>query len=103
MADLTQPPDIDEALRRLIEQPSYAARLLVVTARMLEMDATEPMTDVADRRALNIATDVILTPLPQAVRDDALARATRARPVLTDGITRGEAALRLRAAARDLG
>ncbi|MCF2130147.1 hypothetical protein L1I79_27495 [Strepomyces sp. STD 3.1] len=103
MADLTQPPDIDEALRRLIEQPSYAAQVLLVTARMLEMDAAEPMSDRAAGMAMTIAIDAVLKPLPQAVSDDSVARATRALPVLTDGITRGEAALRLRAAARDLG
>ncbi|MFF9269107.1 hypothetical protein [Streptomyces rochei] len=103
MADLTQPPDIDEALRRLIEQPSYAAQVLTVTARMLEMDPTEPMTTRAGGIAMTIAVDAILTPLPRAVSDDSMDRVTRAMPDLADGITRGEAALRLRAAARALG
>jgi len=98
----TQPTPIDEALRRLIEQPSYGAQVLIVTARMLEMDPTEPMTNRAGGKAMTIAIDTILKPLPRAVGDDSLTRATRALPDLT-GITRGEAALRLRKAARDLG
>ncbi|MEU3507930.1 hypothetical protein ABZ733_08360 [Streptomyces longwoodensis] len=103
MADLTQPPDIDEALRRLIEQPSYGAQILIVTARMLEMDAAEPTTWTARRRAWNIAIDAVLGRLPEAVRHDSIERAQRALPDLTGSITRGEAALRLRAAAERLG
>lgn len=98
----TQPTLTDEALRRLIEQPSYGAQVLIVTARMLEMDPTEPMTGRAGHMAVNIAIDTVLKPLPQAVRDDSVDRATRALPDLA-GITRGEAALRLRKAAKALG
>ncbi|MEU1275303.1 hypothetical protein [Streptomyces sp. NPDC005799] len=100
--DLTQPNPTDEALRRLIDQPSYGAQVLIVTARMLELDPTEPMTNRAGGMAMNIAVDAILKPLPQVVRDDSFERATRVLPDLT-GITRGEAALRLRAAAEALG
>ncbi len=103
MADLTQPPDIDEALRRLIEQPSYGAQVLIVTARMLERDPAEPMTRRAGGLAMTIAIDAVLKPLPQVVIDDSVARATRALPDLTGDITRGEAALRLRDAAKALG
>ncbi|MEU8555937.1 hypothetical protein AB0C80_18375 [Streptomyces anthocyanicus] len=103
MADLTQPPDIDEALRQLIEQPSYGAQVLIVTARMLEMDPAEPMSDRAGGLAMTIAIDAVLGTLPQVVSDDSVDRATRALPDLAGDITRGEAALRLRAAAKDLG
>ncbi|MFZ4206792.1 hypothetical protein ACOZE4_18340 [Streptomyces griseoincarnatus] len=102
MADLTQPPDIDVALRVLLEQPSYGAQVLIVTARMLEMDATQPLTGLARERALDIAADTILRTLPEVVARDSMARAYRAMPPLAD-ITRGEYALRLRAAARDHG
>ncbi|RSR98045.1 hypothetical protein EF913_28355 [Streptomyces sp. WAC04189] len=103
MADLTQPPDIDEALRRLIEQPSYAAQVLIVFARMLELDAAETATWTARRRAWEIATDAVLRELPEVVSCDSIQRAQGALPDLTGNITRGEAALRLRAAARALG
>jgi hypothetical protein len=98
----THPDPTDEALRRLIEQPSYAAQVLIVAARMLEMDSAQPMTGRAGGLAMNIATDAVLTPLPHVVRADSIARARRVLPDLS-GITRGEAALRLRAAAKGLG
>lgn len=100
--DLTQPTPTDEALRRLIEQPSYGAQVLIVTARMLEMDPDQPMDQRAGGMAMTIAIDTVLKPLPRAVADDSIARATRALPDLTS-ITRGEAALRLRTAAEVLG
>ncbi|MBK3572619.1 hypothetical protein JHN63_02025 [Streptomyces sp. MBT65] len=98
----TQTDPTDEALRRLIEQPSYAAQVLIVMARMLEMDGTQPVGPVAQRRALDIATDTVLGTLPEVVRRDSLERAHRVMPDLSAG-TRGETALRLRAAAKNLG
>ena len=98
----THPTPTDEALQRLIEQPSYGAQILIVTARMLEMDPTEPISNRASGMAMTIAIDTVLKTLPQVVRDDSIDRATRVLPDLT-GITRGEAALRLRAAAEVLG
>lgn len=92
----------DVALRRLIEQPSYGAQILVVTARMLEMDAAEAMTGLAYERALDIAADIIVGQLPDAVSEDALDRVYRVRPPIA-AVTRGEYALRLRAAAKELG
>lgn len=98
----TQPDPVDEGLRILLTTPSYAAQVLIVAARMLEMDPAEPMTGRAGSMAMNIATDTVLKPLPAAVRDDSVDRARRVLPDLS-GITRGEAALRLRAAAQDIG
>jgi hypothetical protein len=99
----TQPDPTDEALRRLIEQPSYAAQVLITTARLLEMDATQPMTGLARERAIDIASDSILRTLPEVVCRDSLARAYRVLPGTPEPITRGEYALRLRATAKDLG
>ncbi|MEU6259144.1 hypothetical protein [Streptomyces sp. NPDC047043] len=86
----TQPNLTDEALRRLIEQPSHGALVLIGTARLRYRPGR------ADDMAMSIAIHTILKPLPHVVR------ATRALPDLT-GITRREAALRLRAAAETLG
>lgn len=97
----TQPHDMDEALRRLIDQPSYAAQVLTVTARMLELDAAQPVTTLARERALDIAADTILRNLPAAVARDSMDRVYRALPPLAP-ITRGEDALRLRATAKGL-
>ncbi|MFF9215597.1 hypothetical protein [Streptomyces viridosporus] len=102
MADLTQPPDIDEALRTLLTEPSYGAQVLTVTARMLEVDSTQPVTELGREYALDIAADTILHTLPDAVCQDSMARAYRALPPL-EPVTRGEYALRLRAAAKELG
>ena len=101
--DLTQPPDIDVALRVLLEQPSYGAQVLIVTARMLEMDARQPMKAGSREQALDIAIDSILSTLPDPVAKDSVARMYHALPPLAPQGTRGEYALRLRAAARDLG
>jgi len=98
----TQPTPTDEALRHLIEQPSYGAQVLIVAARILEMDPAELMTGRVGGMAMTIAIDTVLTPLPKVVADDSVARAKRALPDLAN-ITRGEAALRLRAAAEALG
>jgi len=98
----TQPTPTDEAIRRLLEQPSYAAQALVVTARMLEMDAGQPMTGRSRERAIDIAADVIMSTLPDGVARDSMARLYRVLPPLAD-ITRGEYALRLRSAAKALG
>ena len=98
----THPDSTDEALRRLIEQPSYAAQVLIVAARMLTMDPDAPMTGRAGGMAMEIATDTVLATLPEAVREDSIGRARRVLPDLS-GITRGEAALRLRAVAQELG
>ncbi|MBL3669080.1 hypothetical protein JL475_24415 [Streptomyces sp. M2CJ-2] len=102
MADLTQPPDIDVALRVLLTEPSYGAQVLIVTARMLELDSTEPLTRLSSEHALDIAADTILRNLPDVVCSDSMSRAYRALPPLAQ-ITRGEYALRLRAAAKELG
>lgn len=103
MPDLTQPPDTGEAPRKPIERLSYAAQVLIVFARMLEMDSAQPMSTRAGGLAMTIAIDAVLGKLPRAVRDASVARAARALPDLTGDITRGEAALRLRAAAKALG
>ncbi|MEU6661237.1 hypothetical protein [Streptomyces sp. NPDC046821] len=96
-----RPTPIDEALERLLTEPSYAAQTLIVTARLLEMDAAEPLTPLARKHALTIASDAILAKLPDVVRRDSIDRALVAMPDL-DTITRGEYALRLRDAAKSL-
>lgn len=103
MPDLTQPDPVDVALRVLLTEPSYAAQTLIVTARVLEMDATRPMTARAREHAIDIAADTILSKLPDPVCKDSIARLYRVLPALAPPATRGEYALRLRAAARDLG
>lgn len=102
MADLTQPSDVDVALRVLLTEPSYAAQVLTAAALRLEARPTDPVTVTAVDAALDLAADRILRNLPDAVCADSSTRASRVLPPLA-GVTRGEYALRLRAAARDLG
>ncbi|WP_171110580.1 MULTISPECIES: hypothetical protein [unclassified Streptomyces] len=76
--------------------PSYAAQVLTVTARILDM---QPDTIADGRRitaAYDIATDAILTPIPpKCVVQDSAARAEAAMPPY-DGQLCGEYAARLR-------
>ncbi|TLQ45775.1 hypothetical protein [Streptomyces marianii] len=103
MAERTDLTPIDEALHKLLNQPSYAAQTLLVTARMLELDADQPMTQTAREQALDIGADTILSRLPDAVHEDSLARAYKALPAVPSlSITRGEFALRVRKAAEAL-
>ncbi|WP_328439346.1 hypothetical protein OHA71_23700 [Streptomyces sp. NBC_00444] len=98
----THPSPVDEALRVLLTEPSYAAQTLIVAARMLEMDAGQPVTGLACEHAIDIAADAILGQLPDPVSEDSLARLYRVLPPLAT-VSRGEYALRLRAAAKELG
>lgn len=83
--------------------PSYAAQLLTVTARILELmpDAVaNPQLVIA---AYSIATDAILTPVPaEAVVQDSAQRAEQALQPY-GGLVCGEYAARLRATAARLG
>jgi hypothetical protein len=97
----TQPPDIDEVLHRLIEQPSYAAQVLTVTARLLERDTISEVTPWSLDQDLAVAETAILGTLPESVRHIASTRARRALPVPYAG-NRGAYAGRLRAAAEAL-
>ena len=103
MANRTDPDPVDVALRVLLTEPSYAAQTLIVTARMLEEDHASPMTALAREHAMDIAIDSILGNLPEAVGYDSVRRVYRALPPLAPLTTRGEYALRLRQAAKDLG
>ncbi|MDT0476229.1 hypothetical protein RM863_29300 [Streptomyces sp. DSM 41014] len=98
----THHPVTDEALQRLIAQPSFTSQVLTRTADHLDMDPTTPMSEWAGGIAMQAAVDLVLADLPQAVQDEVHDRLARHTPDTT-GITRGEAALRLRAAAKDLG
>jgi hypothetical protein len=91
----------DVALRTLLEQPSYAAQTLTVAARVLELDAAQPITGAARQHAIDIAAEAILGKLPPVVRWESRTRLDSALPPLTP-ISRGEYALLLRAAAKGL-
>ncbi|WP_406365242.1 hypothetical protein [Streptomyces sp. NBC_00645] len=103
MQDLTQPDRIDVALRQLIERPPYAAQILAHLVGLLEMHPTEQLTALAREQAIDVAAGEILHELPQVVCAQSLSDVYRALPDTPTEITRGEYALRLRAAARGMG
>ena len=94
-----QPSPVDEALRVLLDTPSYAAQMLITTARLLEMDATVTLTGPSLERAIDIAADTILRTLPDVVAEDSMSRMYRALPNRPASVTRGEYAPHLRLAA----
>lgn len=102
MPDLTQPDPVDVGLRVLLDQPTYAAQVLITLARVLELDASHPMTGLVRERGFDIAADTILRTLPEAVAYDSYTRAFDAMPALTLTATRGQYALLVRAAAQEL-
>lgn len=102
MPDLTQPDPVDVALDVLLNQPSYAAQMLITTARLLEMDPTHPVTGLDVERAIDIAGDAILRTLPDVVAADSMQRMYRALPDRPAPLTRGEYALHLRQAAKNV-
>jgi hypothetical protein len=101
MADLTEPPDIDDILRRLVEQPSYAAQILTVAARLLELDIFTPLTPWSLDQAVTGAEKAILHTLPESVQHIASTRARNHLPYPYAG-TRREYADRLHAAAKEI-
>lgn len=102
MPDLTQPDPVDVGLLVLLTEPSYAAQTLTATARLLGMDPTHPMTGTCRERAIDVASDAVLRHLPDTVCQDSLSRLYRALPCMRD-TTRGQYALRLLTAAKELG
>lgn len=83
--------------------PSYAAQLLTVTARILDLQPDAIANPRLVNAAYDIATDAILTPVPaEAVVQDSAQRAENALWPY-DGLVCGEYAARLRAAAARLG
>lgn len=97
----TQPDPVDEGLSTLLTEPSYAAQILRVTAALLDMDPTAPLTDWTVDNALRTGADAIVSRLPAVVAADSSRRARQALPP-SAGITCGEYALLLRDAAKGI-
>ncbi|MGW0131913.1 hypothetical protein [Streptomyces sp. NPDC003299] len=86
----------------VLTEPSYAAQVLIVAARVLRLGDTAGAIHPSNvHDALNTGENAILTTLPDTVRADASARARGALPQLTR-ITCGEYAERLDDAAKGL-
>ncbi|WP_228985065.1 hypothetical protein, partial [Streptomyces sp. DH12] len=77
--------------------------VLTVAARVLRLQGSaDPVTPWTVHDALTTGEAAVLDSLPEAVRADASARARNTLPQITR-ISRGEYALRLQAAAKELG
>ncbi|KMS71319.1 hypothetical protein ACH49_24815 [Streptomyces leeuwenhoekii] len=86
----------------VLTEPSYAAQVLTVAARVLRLhDSTGPVDPWNVHDALTTGEQAVLTTLPESVRTDASTRARAALPPITR-ISRGEYALRLADAAKGL-
>lgn len=81
--------------------PSYAAQVLTVAARILDMHPDAFANPRLISQAYAIATDAILTTPPAAVTEDSAARAEDAMPSY-DGQLCGEYAAHLRQIAKGL-
>ncbi|WP_329032235.1 hypothetical protein OIE71_04640 [Streptomyces sp. NBC_01725] len=95
-------PDMDEALRRALALPSLASQVLTAAAdHLADRRPTDELTVAGWGRALALADARVLSRYPQIVAQHAGRRALRAlTPDMWDSArTRGEWALRLRAAA----
>lgn len=102
MPDLTQTIDPGEVLTKTLSEPSYASQILTVAARVLPYgDSVGSVNAWNLHDALTTAEAEIVGTLPEAVRHTASLRARNALPPLA-GISRGEYAIRLRAAAKGL-
>lgn len=97
-------PDMDAALRRALAAPSPARQLLEHIADRLgtRQHGHLPVTGTMWQDATMAAYRSTLAGRCEHVANSALVRAFAALPPLRDNETRGEYALRLRAAARGL-
>jgi hypothetical protein len=91
--DLTHRKPVAEQVLRT--QPSHDTRVLTAAARLLDMDADAPMTELARRRAMDIAADSVLRGLPVAARCRAFDKAN-ARLPKAGQLTRGQYATCIR-------
>lgn len=89
-----------EAPASVLTEPSYAAQILIITARLLGENVDDIGRWTLDER-LTTATDAICGTLPEAVRTDATTRARNALPPL-GRISCGQYAELLRRAAKGL-
>ncbi|AAR29712.1 hypothetical protein VWBp22 [Streptomyces phage VWB] len=76
--------------------PSYTAQVLIVAARILDMDPGTELYPVTIAFAVNTACDTVLSTLPAIVAEVVRTSVGDVLPEAREGETRGEYALRLR-------
>lgn len=102
MPEPTQPFDLDEALARILSEPSTAARIALAAADILDEHPHIDANSFARDFATTLAARDITRELPRVVADEAIRSAGRALPHPRPGETCGELAIRFRATAREL-
>ncbi|MEV2249384.1 hypothetical protein AB0I94_02305 [Streptomyces sp. NPDC050147] len=103
MPELIDRHQADEALHQALTRPTLAEQLLLAVAGHLAAHApTDQLTGIDWSRALCASTISTLRGVPEAVANRAAATAVLSLPPMDEGITRGEYALRLHAAAKGL-
>ncbi|MDJ0460613.1 hypothetical protein [Streptomyces sp. H27-C3] len=104
MHERTDHTELDEALRRILTEPTHAARLLTEAAALLDENPFLVLTEHQYREAAGSAGNLVLAGLPFAVASGAATQATAAMPEIRGYLreTNGEYAMRLRSAARGL-
>lgn len=98
----TQPFDLDEALARILSEPSTAARITAAAADILDEGPHLLANHFAIGYATTRAYERITAGLPEIVADEALRAVADALPVPRLGEYCGELAIRFRAIAREL-
>jgi succinylarginine dihydrolase len=100
MPERTDHTDWDNILRRVLSEPSTAARILTATAAILDGDPHLTVNAFSLDYAAKLATEMVTEQLPAVVATEALSAAHRALPLGRPGGTCGEYAQLLRAAAK---
>jgi hypothetical protein len=103
MAHRTDPTDLDEALARILSEPTWARQIITATACHLQTeDPFLTLTETDLTATLDMVTELITGHLPQVVADEAAERAAAVLPPLHPRETCDTYALRLLHAARSL-
>lgn len=99
----TDPTELDEALARILAEPTWAQQILTATAGHLRVE--EPflvLTDADLTATLDLVTELVVGHLPTAVADEAIQRAAAVIPERHPRETCDTYAMRLLAAARNV-
>lgn len=102
MPELNQPPDLDEALRRILSEPSTAARIALAAADALDEHPHLTMTPFDRGYAAEAGKQHATKGMPAVVANEAATAAFLAMPTPHPAETCGEYAVRLRDVAREL-
>lgn len=102
MPEPTERFDLDEALQRILTEPSTAARIVLAAADILDEHPHTAANSFARGYATTLAARDVTRELPRVVADEAIRAAGRALPHPRPGETCGELGIRFRATAGEL-